>query len=87
MVSEKTIKDTKGNKVGFEVEGAIIETTDYGATIEIRPKREQSATVKVEDFEGSFEERPHGHGDWEIGQKLRVIIVPENIKISIEAQA
>lgn len=84
MASEKTIKNTEGNNVGYELEAVILECTDYGPTIEVRPVRNPSSSIKIENFEESFENRPHGLGNWEVGQKLRVIIVPINMDVSIK---
>ena len=73
MVSEKTLQDSEGKSVGYELEGKIIYTDDYGAKVEIRPNRNQSAIVNIQDFDGDFSQRPHSK--WSPGDTVRVLII------------
>ncbi|MBU0546914.1 hypothetical protein KKA72_02190 [Patescibacteria group bacterium] len=73
MVSEKSLKDSKGRVIGYEITGTVIKTDDYSAIVEIRPKRNQSAIIKIEDFEGDYRDRLHSK--WTIGDEVRIIII------------
>jgi predicted RNA-binding protein with RPS1 domain len=74
--SEKILKDSKGNPIGYELEGKIVGHDDSGADVEIRPERNQSVVVKVQNFEGDYRKRPHSQ--WNIGDSVRVLIVTKS---------
>lgn len=73
MMSEKALVDEKSGKlIGFELEGRVLDVSDCGVLVEIRPVRASSVTIEIGFFEGSFPERPHA--GWHIGEKVRVLI-------------
>ena len=73
MTSEDLLKDGSGKSIGYELPAKVIATHDCGVTVEIRPRRNKSAIVEIDFFEGDFRDRPHA--SWTPGDDLRILVI------------
>jgi len=70
-VSEKIITDENGKPIGYELEGALITGDDFGIEVEIRPRSEKSAAIRINCM-GHYGNRPEDR--WDPEKKLKVIV-------------